>query len=154
MSDTIARKTPTIKYIFIHCNDLATTRRFYSELIGLAEMAFNDEWGFLNYKCDGFELMYFRSEKSDLPVEQRWAAQPGYQGGTLETTSWAIEVSDEDFATIVQKLRNAGLKLFAERPDWRQQSYWGFTVMDPNGVTVEVYCVPKSAPISTEWPVE
>ncbi len=36
-------------------------------------------------------------------------------------------------------------------PTWRQASYWGFTVLDPAGNTVEIYCAVKEKPANNEW---
>lgn len=152
-NSTTSKSVPQIslKYLFNHTSDLAGTQRFYSELIGLKESQYNLEWGFLCYQCEGFEMMYFAREREEPESLRDWAAQPGYEGGKLEITSWAIKVPEAEFAAIVRKLKNEKVKSFKDVPEWRQQSYWGFTVMDPNGMTVEVFTIPKEKPVLLEW---
>jgi len=72
-------------------------------------------------------------------------------GGTLEVTSWSVEIREEDFGKTVERLRAAGVRAFNDEPEWRIDSYWGYTVLDPNGVTVEVYTIPKEKPASEDW---
>lgn len=141
-----------IRFIYSMCNDLEAVRHFYTELVGLEQGSFRDdeEWGWLVYESEGFEMMFFRADK-ELPVLKDWASQPGYEGGTLEVTSWSIHVPEEMFPAVVERLRSAGVKYFTKNPEWRQDCYWGFTVMDPMGNTVELYTQPKERPKSTEW---
>jgi hypothetical protein len=40
----------------------------------------------------------------------------------------------------------------SDTPTWRQASYWGWTVRDPAGNTVEVYWHPKEKPGEGETP--
>lgn len=129
-----------IRFIFNFCNDIDEIRRFYSELIGLEEVSYrnDEEWGWLVYQSEGFQFMWFRSDEK-LPVIDGWAAQPGYSGGEFAITSWSIELPKEDFEKIIGRLKASGVKLFSMEPEWRQESYWGFTVMDPMGNTVELY---------------
>ena len=147
-------KEPKVKlgFIYNHCNDVEVMRKFYSGLIGLEEFAFhNDEqWGWLCYKTGGLELMFFRTEEEIL-VQEQWAVQPGWEGGTFEGTSWSILVPEKLFAAAVERLRSVGVKCFAGKPMWLQDCYWGFPVKDPMGNTVEVYSTPKEKPASTEW---
>lgn len=141
----------SIKFLFSHSADLISTRRFYSELIGLEERQFELELGYLCYQCDGFELMFFKNKQPTPQIPTEWASQPGYEGGKLETSSWAIGVPEAEFAEVVKKLKGGGVRLFQQLPEWRQGGYWGFTAMDPNGVTVEVYTIPKEKPALVEW---
>ena len=84
------KETPRInvRFLFNFCNDLKAVRRFYTDLIGLEEISFrtDEEWGWLVYKNEGFQFIWFRSD-GDLPVLTEWAAQPGYEGGDFEGTS-------------------------------------------------------------------
>ena len=141
----------SIKYLFNCTSDIPGTRKFYSELIGLKETQYEEEWGYVCYQCEGFELMFFARENEDPPIPTEWASQPGYPGGKLEITSWAVAIPEDEYAAVVKKLKNAGVRLFKDLPEWRQNSYWGFTTMDPNGVTVEVYSIPKEKPALIEW---
>jgi len=150
-SENFSSRTPTIRFLFNHCNDLTATRKFYSEMVGLKEKAYSEDCGYLCYQCDGFEFMFFKSSGGGLPIETRWALQPGYPGGELETISWAIIVPEGDFRAMLKRLMEGGVRLLANKPEWRQECYWGITAMDPNGVTVEIYFTPAEKPQLTEW---
>jgi len=142
-----------IKFVFNVCNDVAAIREFYVTLLGLEEVHFMDtkEWGWLATNSDGFQMMWFRAEElQDVPTE--FACQPGWAGGVREVTSWGIEIPEADFRGVLESLAAAGAPMFKPEPDWRQDSYWGLSVLDPMGVTVEVYTMPAERPESMEWP--
>jgi catechol 2,3-dioxygenase-like lactoylglutathione lyase family enzyme len=149
------KATAQVKFIYNMCNDLEAMRTFYTDLVGLEQGSFrnDEEWGWLVYKSEGFEMMFFRAEK-EISVRQEWACQPGYEGGTLEVTSWSIRIPEDAFPEVVSRVKSAGVRCLAEKPEWRQDCYWGFTAMDPMGNTVELYTEPKERPASTEWPSE
>lgn len=138
---------PRFRFIFNVCNDVAAMRRFYVELLGLEEAAFMDtpEFAYLSVEAGGFEVMWFRAD-DELPAPTEFACQPGWEGGTLETTSWAVFIPEERFETVRQALLSAGVPLFEQEPAWRQDSYLAVSALDPMGVTVEVYTVPSSPP--------
>jgi catechol 2,3-dioxygenase-like lactoylglutathione lyase family enzyme len=142
-----------IRFVYNFCNDLGAMRRFYTDLLGLDEVAYSEEHRYLCYRSEGFQFMFFRPD-AEVPAREGWADQPGYDGGTTFVTSWSVEVPAGEFAATVARLREAGVACFAADPDWRVDSYWGFTVKDPMGNTVEVYATPKERPASTAWPAE
>lgn len=86
-----------------------------------------------------------------MPVIADFIWQPGDGTGTLDGISWAVEIPWEKFTETVKKLKEAGVRSMTENPEWRQDSYWGFSVMDPMGNTVEVYSTPPVKPEPTEW---
>lgn len=145
----------SVKFIYSLCNDIEAMRHFYTDLLGMKEIAFyNDEeqkFGYLSYLCAGgleFDFFYIGKE---APIHKEWAWQPGYEGGTLPVPSWSVNVPEEDFPEVVKKLKEDGVKSFQENPYWCLDSYWAFPVADPQGNTVEVYSIPKEKPESTEW---
>jgi len=143
-----------IRFLFNVCNDIDAVRHFYTDILGMKEQAYmNDEnFGYISYECEGgVYFMFFRADEK-LPVLSEWACQPGWAGGTLETYSWGIEIPEEMFAGVYQKLKDEGAPLFKPEPEWRQESYWGLSVRDPMGNTIEVYAMPEQKPASTEWP--
>ncbi len=140
-----------VRFVYNFCSDLAATRHFYTDLIGLDEAGYSEEQRYLCYQCEGFQLMFFRPD-AEVEALEGWADQPGYDGGTEYVTSSSVEVPEEEFAGVVERLRAAGGACFSDKPTWRVDSYWGFTVKDPMGNTVEVYTVPKETPASTTWP--
>jgi len=152
MPDEKPKPKINLKFLFLICNDVQAIKDFYVGLLGMEETAFMDEpeFGWLSIRCDGFDFMWFRSN-GNMPVLMDWTGQPGYEGGPIEATSWAINIPEEDFAAMYKKLKDSGVKAFSEIPQWRQKSYWGYSVMDPMGNTVEVYTSPKEKPDENEW---
>ena len=148
---TYAPAEVTIRFVYNHCNDLEAMRHFYSDLLGMTELGFNLEWNWLGYQCDGFQLCFFGAHNT-LPVPTEFTDQPGYQGGDLEGISWSIEIPEARFAETVNRLQEAGVPCFSDKPQLNLDSYWGFSVLDPMGVTVEVFCFPEDIPESAEWP--
>jgi len=133
-------KKPMVKFFYIFANDVETMRNFYSGILGLEEVSYMNDPGFgwINYKMGDFEFMVFRTDKP-IPVISEWQAQPGYEGGTGYLPSWSIVIDNSCFESVVGKCKDAGLKIFQEKPEWRQDCYWGFTVADPMGNTVEIF---------------
>ncbi len=142
--DLKTRPLVSIRYFYNFCNDIEQIRYFYTGLIGLEEIFYQNEEqnSYLVYKCDGFSMVWFVKEKAEI-VNQEWSLQPGYQGGKLERNSWSIEVSKENFTEIVLLFKKSKFKCLTERSEIRQERYWGFTVLDPMGNTVEIFCYDK-----------
>ena len=141
-----------LKFIYNVCNDVAAIKRFYGDLLGMKIASFMDkpEFGWVNIASDGFEFMFFRAEGKFIePTE--FAMQPGDGGGPRQATSWSVAIPEQDYGATIERVRQAGVKAMTSTPTWRQDSYWGFTVLDPAGNTVEVYCAVKEKPASTEW---
>jgi catechol 2,3-dioxygenase-like lactoylglutathione lyase family enzyme len=141
-----------LRFLYNQCNDVKTIKEFYADCLGMKLAAFEDkpEWGWANFASDGIDFMFFRADtKLDVPTE--FAFQPGDGGGPRAAASWSVQVQEPDFRATVDKLRKVKVKAMTKAPTWRQSSYWGFTVLDPMGNTVEVYCVVKDKPASTEW---
>jgi len=151
MSDGNDIPKTNVRFVFNFAGDLAATRAFYSDLVGLREAAFDEDQGYLVYQCDGFQMMFFRAANEPAPPGD-WADQPGYDGGTYEATSWAVEVPEDAFAETVERVINSGARVLKDSPEWRTDSYWGFTAMDPAGNTVEIYTTPAEKPETTTWP--
>ena len=155
-----------IRFIYSYCTDIASVRKFYSECLGMLERSYhNDEnFAWLNYQCEGLNYMFFRAkegartcagtvmEKVDLPRQQEgFAAQPGGGGGDILVPSWSIEVPEDQYSAVIERLRGAGFSSNHRSPLWLQDSYWGYVVKDPAGNTVEVFSTPKTKPASTQW---
>lgn len=153
-------ETPRVnlKFMFSVCNDVDAMRNFYTDLLGMQENAYykaeDGSFGYLSYmSVGGIEIDFFYIGKEAPPLTE-WAWQPGYEGGSIPVTSWAIEIPADDYKATIKRLQDAGVKAFTENPEWRLDSYWGFSVMDPQGNTIEVYTMPKTKPASPEWPFD
>ncbi|MCP4230638.1 MAG: VOC family protein [bacterium] len=155
VGDDMANETPNvnIRFLYNYCNDLAEMRNFYTELLGMKETAFNEEWNFLCYQTEGMDFMFFGNDE-EIPVRTEFADQPGWMGGELPITSWTLDIPEEEYAETIARLKAAGVSSSGENPHWEQDSYWCFPVLDPMGNTVEITTVPKDKPADTEWPGE
>lgn len=136
-----------IRFLYHYCNDIAAMRAFYTDALGMQETGHMDDEGFgwLCYDCEGLQLMFFRWD-APLPTAEGFAAQPGDGGGESSRASVSIEVPEEDFAAVYARLQTAGAVAMTDAPTWRQDSYWGWTVNDPMGNTIELYYSPKEKP--------
>ncbi|MHC4930741.1 MAG: VOC family protein [Planctomycetota bacterium] len=141
-----------IRFVYGICNDVAAMRAFYSDLLGMEELQFMDEepFGFLVYQSEGFQLMFFRSMHGELPVPEEWSWQPGDGAGDGAALSWSLLVPEEEFRELTGRVKESACPKQTDQPTWRQDSYWGWTVKDPMGNTVELYTVPAERPESTD----
>lgn len=141
-----------LRFVYHQCNDVKAVREFYGSLLGLKVGAFADheKYGWVTLQSEGLELMFFRAE-SALPVHEEFSFIPGDGGGPGARAAWSVEVPEEEFGAVFRRLRDAGVKAQTTAPTWRQDSYWGYTVLDPMGNTVEVYCTVRARPKNTEW---
>jgi len=141
-----------IRFLFNICNDIDEMKKFYTDFLGMQQVSYmNDSsFGWLCYQCEGFQFMFFRSD-IPIPVNEIWDSQPGYQGGEGNRTSWAIEVPENEFKDKVIKIQQSDIRKFNTNPEWRQDNYWGLSIMDPMGNTIEFYTSPKEKPKSTNW---
>jgi catechol 2,3-dioxygenase-like lactoylglutathione lyase family enzyme len=140
----------SLRFLYLPCRDLATMRRFYSDLVGLPEVfhAPGTEGG-LAYLCDRLQLTFLPAPDA-VPNVSGWHRQPGWAGGAVTGASWSIVADDEAaFRAAVGRLTEAGVARHAERPRW--QGYWSFPVQDPMGNTVEITYPVDGEPGSTAW---
>lgn len=122
--------------VFEWCNDIAATRRFYTELLGLDETFYHQERGWLNYRL-GDTLLVFARAPHPLPVIDAWAVTPAYEGGTAYLSSWVLEVGRDELAGLASRLGAAGVETWGEAGD--SPGGQAFFVMDPMGKTLEVF---------------
>ncbi len=142
-----------IKFLFVMCNDVDVIRHFYTDLLGMTESSYmnTDDWAWICYKSGNMEFMFFRGHE-ELPVNDEWTWQPGW-GGDVDGVSWAINVPEDMYADMVRAIIDDGdVPMHEPCPEWRQESYWGWTIMDPMGNTVELYTTPAAKPDTTTWP--
>jgi catechol 2,3-dioxygenase-like lactoylglutathione lyase family enzyme len=140
----------SLRFLYIHCADLETMRRFYTDLLGLTESFYAaGRGGALAYACDELQFTIFPAESAE-PAPVEWHRQPGWEGGTLPGISWSIVAeSREAFAASVARLVAADVPAFFETPRWL--GYWSFPVKDPMGNTVELTLPTESEPPDRVW---
>jgi catechol 2,3-dioxygenase-like lactoylglutathione lyase family enzyme len=127
-------------FVYDYCADLAATRRFYGELLGLATVW--DEPDGIAFTHDCVQLSFrLREVQADAP--SGWAFQPGWGQGQLadappveHVRSTSIAMSPDRLRAAVARLQDAGVAVLRPEPSW--VGYWSFVVRDPDGQTVEL----------------
>lgn len=138
-----------LKCVFLICNDVAAQQKYYGETLKLKTEGSAEE-GFVVVSA-GVDLMFFKGDYP-LPIQKEWAWQPGYEGGKADITSFSIGLSEPEFKAAYLGLQKAGAQLLKEKPEWRQDTYWGLTTKDPMGNTLEIYTTPSVKPQNPVWP--
>jgi catechol 2,3-dioxygenase-like lactoylglutathione lyase family enzyme len=145
-----------VRFLYSMCNDVKVMRAFFTDVLGMKELSFRDDenFGWVVYDTEGLQLMFFRWD-GQLQIEARWAWQPGEAPeNAAPLMSFSIEYPEEDLRTVVKRVREAVTPAATEKPTWRQNSYWGWTVRDPMGNTIELYSSVSAQPkegVTPEW---
>lgn len=127
-------------------------------MIGLEELQFNNDpdsaWKWVVYKSDELQLMFFQTDDKpeDFPkIPVGFGNLPGDGvGDHLESSISVTGHNHESFKSTVEKIQKSSFETQSENPTWRQDSYWGFTVKDPMGKTVEICWEPKDNELDIE----
>ncbi|MFW2340865.1 MAG: VOC family protein [Acidimicrobiia bacterium] len=130
-------------FLYLHCNDLESARRFYSELLGLTEVFFSAEDGTIGFQVGTLQITV--TAHADTVQVDGWAKQLGWKGGSTPTPSWGIEYSPSGFRRAVEAARTSRVDTHDSEPVW--VGYWSFPVRDPMGYTVEISTAERCA-----WP--
>jgi catechol 2,3-dioxygenase-like lactoylglutathione lyase family enzyme len=133
---TMAASKVRLNTVFSWCNEIAATRRFYTDMLGLEETYFDEKQGWLTYQSGEVQLVFMRGNAS-LPILKDWARQPAYKAGKIEAASWVIQVPPANFPGIVSHLKAAGVPEFQREP--AQPGHLQLFARDPMGMTVEIY---------------
>ena len=127
-------------FLYTGSNDIAASRHFYSDLIGLDQIW--DEGDHIAYRIVG-GVQFSISYDSSSTVSKEWSFQPGWVFGSgsearprSTRASWSIPLSPEWFASTVARMQEA--EVDALRPDPFWVGYWSYVVRDPMGQTVEL----------------
>lgn len=143
-------------FVYNYCNDVNAIRQFYGELLGMEEVSFKNEddshWNWVIYKSGEVQFLFFQLDQP-APTVDGWAMLPGPgQGDLLPTASYSVTGLDEaKFKQVYQSSKEMKIKANPEVPTWRQDSYWGLTLKDPSGRTIEVCWEPQGKPSETTW---
>ena len=127
-------------FIYTRSNDLAASRRFYRDLVGLEQIW--DEPDSIAYAVDEVVQLFIGLDGQAIPVEG-WSFQPGWVFGlevdpvpAYTAASWSIALSPNAFRTAVDRLQEAAVEPLRPEPFW--VGYWSYVVRDPMGQTVEL----------------
>lgn len=130
-------------FLYLHSSDLAVSRRFYTELVGLNEIYFSDTDQSVGYQHGTLQLTI--SADPETSTATGWARQLGWEGGTGSRPSWGLELAADAFAAAVRSVVADGAVTWTSEPSW--VGYWSFPVQDPMGQTVELSASDRYA-----WP--
>jgi extradiol dioxygenase family protein len=134
-----------IRFLHRLCNDLDAMRRFYGEGIGFNELCYRNTEGsgFVVFESEGLQFMFHRR---DAPIERAggFAWQPGDETGTEPRPSIGVHIEEDEWQACVDRLKSMGAEAQTPDPTWRRNSYWGWTINDPLGETVELWYEPKT----------
>jgi catechol 2,3-dioxygenase-like lactoylglutathione lyase family enzyme len=143
-----------VRFLYVMCNDVGLMRDFYSDVLGMSELNFRDDenFGWAVYDTEGFQLMFFRWD-NELPFDERWAWQPGEAPeNSAPLMSFSLEYPEDELREVVKRVREVDLPTATEKPTWRQNSYWGWTIKDPMGNTIELFSSVQQLPPEGETP--
>ncbi|QFG69996.1 VOC family protein [Ornithinimicrobium pratense] len=126
-------------FAYEYCTDIAATRKFYGELVGLDLIW--DEPEDIAFRHDCVQLSFRFVDSLERPMG--WAFQPGWGHGQLpnaptteQVRSISIALPPVAFGSAVTRLKAAGVPALRPEPFW--VGYWSFVVQDPDGQTVEL----------------
>ena len=128
---------PVLHTLFELCNDVARTRSFYSETLGLAETFYDAERGWLTYQAGPVQIVFTRPASPTTPITD-FSRSPAWDGGSLDAASWVLKVEASEFDSIVDRLRIVDAKF--ETRTFYERGLREVYALDPMGRTVEVYC--------------
>ncbi len=147
-AETMTQPQAKLNFVFLLCNDVDEIIKFYGDILGL-EVEGSKEYGFASIKA-GIEILFF---EGDYPLEphKEFAWQPGYQAASGHLTSFSFSFPLEQFTKAYQNAKEHKSPMLFPKPEWRKDSYWGITIQDPMGNTLELYSIPETKPDSLEW---
>ncbi|MBA3708258.1 MAG: hypothetical protein H0W83_05515, partial [Planctomycetes bacterium] len=156
MTEPAAAAKASFRYSFNWCDDVASIRRFYHDLLGLDTKEYHKtaDQGWVVFDAGGVKVMFMEAHVPAVANRDGFSAQFGYPSDAERfDPSWGIEIDEGEFAAVVARLQAASdARLQQREPAWRQDSYWGLTALDPMGTTIEISVTPKARPASTVWP--
>lgn len=147
-SNSSTQVNAKFQFLFLMANDLVQIDQFYRKTLEVP-VAGDPVNGWVDVNL-GTHVIYFKGDY-DLPVFKEWAWQPGYKGGSGNITSWSIEFPETEFRNLYERIKSSKVEMLNSQPEWRRDSYWGLTIKDPMGNTIELYTTPKQKPDEIEW---
>lgn len=125
-------------FTYLFCNDLDSMKWFYTDILHLKLIWESEES--IAFKIGDHQLSV-HLHKAYAPSSQKFAIQPGWEGGTEARTSWSLECDVEDFNEIVRAAKSNEIPAYFHEPTWK--GYWSFPILDPMNHTIEITCTEK-----------
>lgn len=127
-------------FLYTRSNDLAASRRFYRDLVGLEQIW--DEPDSIAFVIDDWVQLSVDRDP-DAAVVDGWSFQRGWVHGLeidpappYNQASWSIALTPDTFRAAVERLQQTGAEALRPEPFW--VGYWSYVVRDPMGQTVEL----------------
>lgn len=129
-------------------DDLDKIRAFYGEVLLLAELETTDGKS-VAYKTGTCTIVFYKVPNMPARDENNWAWIPGEtEEEGRQIPSISIGLPEEKFREAVSRGIASDIDSHKPKPNWRQSSYWGWTVKDPTGLTIELQYRPNDSPES------
>lgn len=126
-------------FAYEFCTDVAATRKFYGELVGLPMIWDGADGVAFTHEC--VQVLFTRVDSLERP--DGWAFQPGWSHGQLPDAprtqlvpSISMALPAAGFEAATRRLQEVGVEALRPEPFW--VGYWSFVVLDPDGRTVEL----------------
>ncbi len=121
--------------LYLFTNDLDAVIHFYGEIIGLESQIAEDH---VIFELGDIELVYVLAEGT-IPVLTEWQRQPIYDGGTLESATFTIEVISSEFALIAGRATADGTtRAYNDSVLVTEGDQYAIFLQDPMGITVGI----------------
>jgi LysM repeat protein/catechol 2,3-dioxygenase-like lactoylglutathione lyase family enzyme len=129
--------TPTVRLhtLYLFANDLDAVVHFYSDILGLESQIAEDH---VIFKLDDLNLVYLLAETT-VPVLTEWQRQPIYDGGTVESATFTIEVIASEFALIAGRaIADPTTSAYKDAVLVTDENQHAMFLQDPMGYTVGI----------------
>lgn len=124
------------------CPDIEKIRYFYENLLGLKEKS-NKNKKYAIFQMGDTEVMFCEASDGQL------LASPSHSQNKI--CAWSIPIPEALYLGLLYQLKQAGQTFLTQKPEWRNNRYWGVTVSDPVGNHIELYTTPSQPPPRTDW---
>jgi extradiol dioxygenase family protein len=121
--------------LYLFTNDLDAIVDFYGEILGLESQIGEDH---VIFKIDDVDLVYVLAE-STIPIITEWQRQPIYDGGTVESATFTLEVLPSEFALIAERVGNTSItRAYNDAVLVTEGNQHAIFLQDPMGLTVGI----------------
>jgi extradiol dioxygenase family protein len=127
----------------VTCPDLNAIRFFYGELLGLEEKIWKEN-AYSVFQLGQTEVMFCQNTPA------QFAAAGGHDYLDIPCL-WSVRVPEALFLGLLYRVKQNQALSLKEKPQWRHNSYWGVTVLDPVGNPIELFTVPHQEPLNKDW---
>lgn len=131
----VAPTQPTVRLhtLYLFTNDLDAVVYFYGDVLGLESQIADDH---VIFKLGDVELIYVLAQ-GNIATLGDWQRQPIYEGGTIESATFSIEVPSAEFAEITGRVMADGnIPVYNDAILITEGNQHVMFLQDPTGLTV------------------